>query len=89
MLKFFPGANRAIQQLLWCMLTAVALASCGGEGGTPSNASAAAASVPVINGTPPTTAVAGEKYQYLPSVSNPNGATLSYAAQQQAGLGRL
>ena len=84
MLKFFPGANRAIQQLLWCMLTAVALASCGGEGGTPSNASAAAAStVPVVNGTPPTTAVAGEKYQYLPSVSNPSGGTLSYAVSNK------
>src|SRR5579862_7272506 len=79
MSKFFPGANRAIQQLLWCMLTAVALASCGGDGGATSNASVAAASaVPIVSGTPPTTAVAGEKYQYLPSVSNPAGGTLSY-----------
>jgi hypothetical protein len=77
--KIFPVARRAFQQLLWCALTAVALAGCGGEGGTPSNASAAAASsVPVVNGTPPTTAVAGEKYEYVPTVSNASGQTLAY-----------
>jgi hypothetical protein len=79
MSKIFPVANRAFQQLLWCVLTAVALAGCGGEGGTPSNASAAAASgVPVVNGTPPTTAEAGDKYEYLPSISNASGQALSY-----------
>jgi hypothetical protein len=84
MSKFsLPGANRAFQQLLWCLLTAVALASCGGGGGTPGTASAAA--VPIINGTPPTTVEAGEKYQYLPSVSNASGGALSYEIVNKPG----
>ncbi len=48
-------------------------------GGAPGTASAAAAfAVPIVNGTPPTTAEAGEKYEYLPSVSNAGGEALTY-----------
>jgi hypothetical protein len=81
MSKILPVARCAFQQLLWCVLTAVAITGCGGsdEGAIPSRSDViTVAGVPIIMGTPPTTALAGEKYEYLPSVSNADRQALSY-----------
>jgi Putative Ig domain len=66
--KVFAVADLRIGHLAWCTVIAVTLAGCGG-----SNTAAL-----VVNGTPPTSVQAGAKYQYVPSVSNPEGRPLSY-----------
>ena len=68
MCNVFAVADLRIGQLAWCTVIAVTLAGCGG-GDT---------GALVVNGTPPTSVAAGAKYQYIPSVSNPEGRPLSY-----------
>ena len=68
MCNVFAGADLRIGHLAWCTVIAVTLAGCGGSD----------TAALVVNGTPPTSVVAGAKYQYLPSVSNSEGRPLSY-----------
>jgi Putative Ig domain len=88
MFKKFSPADFGIPHLLVCALVAV-LAACGG-GGTADTASqstaltsAATTPPPIVNGTPPTSVVAGAKYQYIPSASNPGGQPLSFDITNQ------
>lgn len=86
MFKRFSPAGLRIPQLLVCALVTVTLAACGGGGGgtagTASQStaltSAATTSPPIVNGTPPTSVVAGAKYDYIPSASDPGGQPLTF-----------
>jgi len=68
-------ADLRIGQLAWCTVIAVTLAACGGSD----------TAALVVNGTPPTSVEAGAKYQYTPSVSNPEGRPLSYTITSKPG----
>ena len=68
MCNVFAGADLRIGHLACCTVIALTLAGCGGSG----------TAILVVNGTPPTSVEAGAKYQYIPSVSNPDGRPLSY-----------
>src|ERR1700681_4319739 len=85
MLRKFPVAASRIQQLICCVFVAVTLAACGGGGGTSSPAaqpgvltSGATSPPPIVNGTPPTSVVAGAKYDYVLSASDAGGRPLSF-----------
>lgn len=70
-----------------CMLAAVALAGCGGGGGTDAPSAQTVSNgtpppaPPTISGTPPTTVTAGQAYSFTPSASGPSGMTLSFSVQ--------
>jgi putative Ig domain-containing protein len=68
MRKVFAGADLRIGHLAWYTVIAVTLAGCG----------ASDTATLVVNGTPPSSVEAGAKYQYIPSVSNPDGHPLTY-----------
>jgi hypothetical protein len=70
----FAIADLRIGCLAWCTVIAVTLAGCGGSDTVAIVVNSALA----VNGTPPTSVQAGAKYQYIPSVSNPEGRPLSY-----------
>ena len=71
----FAVADLRIGHLAWCTVIAVTLAGCGGSD----------TAGLVVNGTPPTSVEAGAKYQYTPSVSNPDGRPLSYDITSKPG----
>jgi hypothetical protein len=70
----FAVADLRIGCLAWCTVIAITLAGCGGSDTVAIVVNSALA----VNGTPPTSVQAGAKYQYIPSVSNPEGRPLSY-----------
>jgi hypothetical protein len=74
MCNVFAVADLRIGHLAWCTVIAVTLAGCGGSD-----------KAVVVNGTPPTSAEAGVKYQYIPLVSNPEGRPLSYDISSKPG----
>lgn len=78
------------------------LAACGGSGSSSSGSSAAAPTgaapnrAPTIQGTPPTTAAAGQAWSFTPVASDPDGDALSFSvtnrpawASFDSGTGRL
>ena len=75
MRNVFAGADLRIGHLAWCSVIAATLAACGGSD----------TAALVVNGTPPTSVEAGAKYQYTPSVSNPEGRPLSYTITSKPG----
>ena len=59
-----------------CLLTVTALAGCGNGAAVQQNSqqsTAQSTAPPTISGTPPTSVVAGNKYTFTPTVTNPSG----------------
>jgi hypothetical protein len=90
MFNKFSIAVFRIPHLLLCALVAVTLAACGGGSTTADTAtqstaltSAATPAPPVVSGTPPTSVVAGAKYDYLPSASDADGQPLTFDITNQ------
>lgn len=78
--KVFASSVLYGRSLVLCAVTIVALAGCGGGGG--SNAVVQSGPVPpAISGTPPTQVTAGQAYSFTPTASGPSGTTLSFSVQ--------
>src|SRR5665213_1810958 len=80
MYKDFTVPN--LRQFACCVAVAIALAGCGsdstGTAQSVATTSTASTAGPVFNGIPPTTAIVGANYDYVPSVSDSNSHVLSY-----------
>jgi hypothetical protein len=65
------------------LLLAVSLAACNDDGSSSASSSsstpAGVTDKPVISGTPPATAVAGQAYSFQPTASDPMGSTLTFS----------
>jgi hypothetical protein len=85
------GAVAPIVGYVLCTLLSVALAGCGGDGGSASDATTASTpptstetstpAAPTISGTPPTTIVAGTPYTFQPSAADTDGDALTFSIQ--------
>ena len=71
-------------RIIFGLLLAVSLAACNDDGSSssassPSSTPAGVTDKPVITGTPPGTAVAGQAYSFQPSASDPMGSALTFS----------